>query len=130
VKSHRGGVAEYLYRWGDTLKRVDSSIPGEPKVVAYVTDASHRRRLRTVYQDNPSTVTEQTWYRWEGSSQVGEYAQGAGGAWDIGTLEKTYLPGLAEVAGDHPTTDTYRYHLTDHLGSVRGIVDGGTDASS
>ncbi len=35
---------------------------------------------------------------------------------------------LADVAGMNPATGAYRYYASDHLGSTRGLYDGGTSA--
>jgi len=35
---------------------------------------------------------------------------------------------LADVAGSNPSTGAYRYYVTDHLGSTRGLYDGGKSA--
>ncbi|NIR43622.1 MAG: hypothetical protein GWN83_06395 [Gemmatimonadetes bacterium] len=39
-------------------------------------------------------------------------------------LDKTYVPGLAEVVGTDPATNgAFRYLTHDHLGSTRGVFD-------
>ncbi len=35
---------------------------------------------------------------------------------------------LGDVAGTNPATGAYRYYVTDHLGSTRGVYDGSTSA--
>ena len=42
----------------------------------------------------------------------------------IGVRTKTYLGELGEIAGSNPSTGTYSYYVTDHLGSTRRILDG------
>jgi len=76
----------------------------------YSTDGLGLRRSRT-----SGGVT--TWWRPGGS----EYADSSG---SIGARTKTYLGGLGEIAGSNPSTGTYSYYVTDHLGSTRRILDG------
>ncbi|NLV44241.1 MAG: RHS repeat-associated core domain-containing protein, partial [Candidatus Hydrogenedentes bacterium] len=64
--------------------------------------------------------TTATWFRWSGLEECGEYA-GTVGSWTIGALQTGYVPGLATFAGSNPSTAEWRYHLTDHLGSVRQL---------
>lgn len=106
--------ATYSYRFGDKLKSVTSNFPGETASVAYNYDGLGRRRLEQ--RDN----TTATWFRWSGSEECGEYA-GTVGSWTIGALQTGYLPGLATFAGSNPSTAEWRYHLRDHLGSVRQL---------
>ena len=106
--------ATYSYRFGDKLKAVTSNFPGETASVGYNYDGLGRRRLEQ--RDN----TTATWFRWSGWEECGEYA-GTVGSWTIGALQTGYVPGLATFAGSNPATAEWRYHLTDHLGSVRQL---------
>ncbi len=107
-------AATYAYRFGDKVKAVTSNFPGETAFTAYNYDGLGRRQLEQ--RDN----TTATWFRWSGSEECGEYA-GTVGSWTIGALQTGYVPGLATFAGANPSTAQWRYHLTDHLGSVRQL---------
>ena len=113
-KTQGAYAATYAYRFGDKLKAATSSFPGETASVAYNYDGLGRRRLEQL--DN----TTATWFRWSGWEECGEYA-GTVGSWTIGALQTGYVPGLATFAGSNPATAEWRYHLTDHLGSVRQL---------
>ncbi len=114
-KTQGAYAATYYYRFGDKLKSVTSNFPGETASVGYNYDGLGRRRLEQ--RDN----TTATWFRWSGSEECGEYA-GTVGSWTIGALQTGYVPGLATFAGSNPSTAEWRYHLTDHLGSVRQLT--------
>ena len=113
-KTQGAYAAAYTYRFGDKLKAVTSNFPGETASVGYNYDGLGRRRLEQL--DN----TTATWFRWSGSEECGEYA-GTVGSWTIGALQTGYVPGLGTFAGSNPATAEWRYHLTDHLGSVRQL---------
>ena len=113
-KTQGAYAAAYTYRFGDKLKAVTSNFPGETASVAYNYDGLGRRRLEQL--DN----TTATWFRWSGWEECGEYA-GTVGSWTIGALQTGYVPGLATFAGSNPAAAEWRYHLTDHLGSVRQL---------
>ncbi|NLV46078.1 MAG: RHS repeat-associated core domain-containing protein [Candidatus Hydrogenedentes bacterium] len=113
-KTQGSYAATYAYRFGDKLKAATSNFPGETASVGYNYDGLGRRRLEQ--RDN----TTATWFRWSGSEECGEYA-GTVGSWTIGALQTGYVPGLATFAGSNPATAEWRYHLTDHLGSVRQL---------
>jgi RHS repeat-associated protein len=88
--------------------------------VQYNYDGMGRRRNSLV------NSTDLTWYRWNGFAQYADYAAGndPNTVWDIGAVERTYIPGLAEVLPSGSTSmATYQYHTLDHLGSPRGIWD-------
>ena len=114
-KTQGACAATYAYRFGDKLKAVTSNFPGETASVGYNYDGLGRRRLEQ--RDN----TTATWFRWSGWEECGEYA-GTVGSWTIGALQTGYVPGLASFAGSNPSTAEWRYHLTDHLGSVRQLT--------
>ncbi len=114
-KTQGAYAAAYTYRFGDKLKAATSSFPGETASVGYNYDGLGRRRLEQ--RDN----TTATWFRWSGWEECGEYA-GTVGSWTIGSLQTGYVPGLAAFAGSNPSTAEWRYHLTDHLGSVRQLT--------
>jgi len=113
-KTQGAYAATYAYRFGDKLKAVTSNFPGETASVGYNYDGLGHRRLEQ--RDN----TTATWFRWSGWEECGEYA-GTVGSWTIGALQTGYVPGLATFAGANPATAEWRYHLTDHLGSVRQL---------
>ncbi|NLV43054.1 MAG: RHS repeat-associated core domain-containing protein, partial [Candidatus Hydrogenedentes bacterium] len=114
-KTQGSYAATYSYRFGDKLKAATSNFPGETASVGYNYDGLGRRRLEQ--RDN----TTATWFRWSGSEECGEYA-GTVGSWTIGALQTGYVPGLATFAGSNPAAAEWRYHLTDHLGSVRQLT--------
>ena len=113
-KTQGSYAATYDYRFGDKLKAVTSNFPGETASVAYNHDGLGKRRVE---QLGSSTVT---WFRWLGMEESGEYT-GTPGSWTIGAVQTGYVPGLATFAGANPSTAEWRYHLTDHLGSVRQL---------
>jgi len=113
-KTQGSYAATYGYRFGDKLKSVTSSFPGEAPSVGYNYDGLGKRRVE---QLGTSTIT---WFRWLGMEESGEYT-GTPGTWTIGAMQTGYVPGLATFAGANPTTAEWRYHLTDHLGSVRQL---------
>ena len=92
--------AVYMYRYGDKLKRVDSTFANE-KDVAYVCDGFGKRRIKSV---DPDGTPEKTLYRWRGWSVLAEYGEytGQGGEWNtFGERTRTYL-GASEVLGSNP----------------------------
>ncbi|MCC6144816.1 MAG: hypothetical protein IT368_13500 [Candidatus Hydrogenedentes bacterium] len=56
-------------------------------------------RRRNAWEGYPNGAP--TWYCWEGWQELGTYAHGAAD-WDIGDIERYYIPGLGEVAEDEP----------------------------
>ena len=52
---------------------------------------------------------------------IQEESQGAGVG--NGSLNKTYISKISEVAGAIPSTGTYSYYGMDHLNSIRGVYD-------
>jgi RHS repeat-associated protein len=61
-----------------------------------------------------------TWYNWGLGWSVLNEESGTGS----GTLQKTYVGGMAELAGSNPATGAYSYYMTDNLGSPRAVYDG------
>jgi RHS repeat-associated protein len=118
--------ADYEWRYGSYLKRVDTTFPGE-ETVAYQVDSLGKRRLKALEPDSYDP-DNWTWYRWSGMSVVSEYAGATGSSTIIGTRERSYVGGLAQVEGANPSTGTYQYMTHDHLGSVRGLYDGSKGA--
>ena len=114
-KTQGSYAATYDYRFGDKLKAVTSSFPGEAASVGYNYDGLGKRRVE---QLGTSSIT---WFRWLGMEESGEYT-GTPGTWTIGAMQTGYVPGLATFAGANPTTAEWRYPLTDHLGSVRQLT--------
>jgi RHS repeat-associated protein len=113
-------AAAMTYAYGDKLKQSTSNFPGEAALVQYNYDGMGRRRNSLL---NSTTLT---WYRWNGAQQYADYAAGddPNTVWDIGAVQRTYIPGLAEVLPSGSTSmATYQYHTLDHLGSPRGIWD-------
>ena len=114
-KTQGSYAATYGYRFGDKLKAVTSSFPGEAASVGYNYDGLGKRRVE---QLGTSSIT---WFRWLGMEESGEYT-GTPGTWTIGAMQTGYVPGLATFAGANPTTAEWRYPLTDHLRSVRQLT--------
>jgi RHS repeat-associated protein len=61
-----------------------------------------------------------TWYNWGLGWSVLNEESGTGS----GALVKTYVGGMAEIAGSNPATGAYSYYMTDNLGSPRAVYDG------
>ena len=111
--------AEYEYGYGDKLTKFTSTFEGEAGRVDYLYDGLGKRRSKLVNQ------TDRTWFRWEGWNELGAYAEGTdpNSDWDIGTLERYYVPGLASHAGSDPATGgVWHFQLNDHLGSPRTLL--------
>src|SRR5690606_23697274 len=85
--------------------------PGEGSVT-YNYGGDQKRRQRTV-----GGVS--TWYNWGLGWGVLNEESGTGS----GTLQKTYIGGMAEIAGSTPATGAYSYYATDNLGSPRAVYD-------
>ncbi|MBI2425912.1 MAG: RHS repeat-associated core domain-containing protein [Candidatus Hydrogenedentes bacterium] len=126
TKTQGSYEAEYFYRYGDKLKMVTSTFPGEAALVEYMYDGLGKRRIKVV------NSSEWTWYRWDlGWNVLAEYADypGTTSIWDVGALERTYThtPGgsvsriLGDVGGTAPATGNYQYYFHDHLGSARAL---------
>ncbi|MBI2425911.1 MAG: RHS repeat-associated core domain-containing protein [Candidatus Hydrogenedentes bacterium] len=126
TKTQGSYEAEYFYRYGDKLKMVTSTFPGEAALVEYMYDGLGKRRFKVV------NSSEWSWYRWDlGWNVLAEYADypGTTTIWDVGALERTYThtPGgsvsriLADVGGTAPATGNYQYYFHDHLGSTRAL---------
>lgn len=105
-------TANYHYNYGSKMTKVVSDFPGEG-TVEYQYGGDQKRRQRTVGGVD-------TWYNWGIGWNVLNEESGTG----TGTLQKTYLGGMAEVAGSDPTTGAYSYYATDNLGSPRAVYDG------
>jgi RHS repeat-associated protein len=118
--------AEYGYRYGDKLKQVFSTFPGEEDEVHFIHDGLGKRRMKQVHgETNPAM--EREWYRYDaGWNVVGQYADDPASFWDIGGLEATAvwygMTPLAEVTGSTPN-GAYRHATHDHLGSTRSLFD-------
>ncbi|MBI2425231.1 MAG: hypothetical protein HYV27_20560 [Candidatus Hydrogenedentes bacterium] len=126
TKTQGSYAATYYYRYGDKLKMVTSTFPGEAALVEYMYDGLGKRRFKVV------NSSEWTWYRWDlGWNVIAEYDDypGTTSIWDVGALERTYThtPGgsvsriLADVGGTAPATGNYQYYFHDHLGSTRAL---------
>jgi len=107
--------AIFIYQYGDKLKAVASDFPNETNV-SYNYDGLGKQRNKAL------SPTDWTWYRWNGWHMVNQYHD-TDEDWDIndGTLELTYVKGLAEITGSDPASGTYRYYSKDHLGSIRSV---------
>ncbi len=115
--------ATYAYRYGDKLASVMSDFPSEGNA-SYQYDGAGKRRQRT----GGGTTTR---YRWDVGWNVLNEED------NLGNLARTHIMDspLAEVAGilgdaagANPATGAYRYYVSDHLGSTRGLYDGGKSA--
>ncbi len=115
--------ATYAYRYDDKLCFVTSDFPDEGNV-SYTYGSDGKRRSRTA----GGTTTR---YRWDvGWNMLNEED-------NLGNLTRTHVMDsplaevanvLADVAGTNPATGAYRYYGSDHLGSTRGLYDGGKSA--
>ena len=112
-------TAVYKYRYGDKLKLVDTDFPGETDV-SFIYDGLGKRRYKAVDPDGANTVT---WYRWVGWNVLAEYEDDPGSFWDIGTMDRSYVPGRALIGGSDPSAASYACYFRDHLGSVRALYD-------
>jgi len=115
--------ATYAYRYGNKLYSVASDFPSESNAT-YQYDGAGKRRQRTA----GGATTK---YRWDlGWNVLNEEDA-------LGDLTLTHVMDspltevanvLADVAGTNPATGAYRYYMADHLGSTRGLYDGGKSA--
>jgi|GEM_PF-2560804 RHS repeat-associated protein len=115
--------ATYAYRYGDKLASVMSDFPTEGNA-SYQYDGAGKRRQRT----GGGTTTR---YRWDVGWNVLNEED------NLGSLARTHIMDsplaevadiLSDVAGANPATGAYRYYVSDHLGSTRGLYDGGKSA--
>jgi RHS repeat-associated protein len=123
--------AEYGYRYGDKLKQVFSTFPGEEDEVHFIHDGLGKRRMKQVHADAAQDM-EREWYRYDaGWNVVGQYADDPASFWDIGGLESSAvwhgMTPLAEVTGSTPN-GAYRHATHDHLGSTRSLFDASKNA--
>ncbi len=109
----------YSWWFGDKLKKRVSTFPGEDQQVDYLYDGLGKRRNQVVNWQLPGQAI--TWYRWIGSNESAQYAEGtdASTTWDIGARTHSWYNG-AEVQGANPSTGAYTYQLKDRLGTPRG----------
>ena len=115
--------ATYAYRYGDKLASVMSDFPTEGNA-SYQYDGAGKRRQRT----GGGTTTR---YRWDVGWNVLNEED------NLGSLARTHIMDsplaevadiLSDVAGANPATGAYRYYVSDHLGSTRGLYDDGKSA--
>jgi len=107
----RGSVsATYTYNYDSRLVEAASSFPDEGTVTYdYGADGKRRQRVEG---------SNETWYnRGAGYAVMGEED-------GTGTLQHTYVDGLAQIDGTSPSTGTYAYFWRDHVGSTRELYDG------
>ena len=118
--------ATYGYRFGDKLKSVTSTIPGESASVAYNYDGLGKRRNKQV-NGGPAM----TWWRWGlGWETLAQYND-SDNDWDIEgfaqfNVVKDFMHPLAEAAvpiGQTPANATYSYLALDHLSSTRAVFN-------
>ena len=110
-------TANYTYRFGDKLQRIDSTFPDETPVILYNYDGLGKRRLKAVGDDT-------TYWRWDaGYSVLAEYHDQTPD-WNIGGWDRFFVPfghsALAEAtmgADGLPSNAAYTYLGLDHLGS-------------
>ena len=115
--------ATYAYRYGNKLASVTSNFPSEGNAT-YQYDGAGKRRQRTA-------GGSATRYRWDiGWNVLNEED-------NLGSLMRTHIMDsslaevagiLGDVAGTNPATGAYRYYVSDHLGSTRGLYDGSKSA--
>ncbi|MGI6460127.1 MAG: RHS repeat domain-containing protein [Candidatus Hydrogenedentales bacterium] len=122
-KSDGTWSATYAYRYGGKLASVMSDFPSEGNA-SYQYDGAGKRRQRT----GGGTTTR---YRWDVGWNVLNEED------NLGSLARTHIMDsplaevagiLGDVAGANPATGAYRYYVSDHLGSTRGLYDGGKSA--
>ncbi|MBX3178427.1 MAG: RHS repeat-associated core domain-containing protein [Candidatus Hydrogenedentes bacterium] len=106
-------TATYVWGLGSELLQFDSNFPGQG-TVSYQYGGDGKRRS---VDDGTSFV----WYNWARNIPINEEDQGAGVG--DGPLSKTLIAFRAEVGGSDPSSGTYTYFATDHLGSIRSTFN-------
>jgi YD repeat-containing protein len=118
--------ATYGYRFGDKLKQVTSTIPGESASVVYNYDGLGKRRNKMV-NGGPAM----TWWRWGlGWETLAQYTD-TNSDWAIEgfaqfNVVKGFMHPLAEDAvpsGQSPANTTYSYLALDQLSSARAVFN-------
>jgi len=102
--------ATYEYRYGNKLYRVTSNTFPDEGDVSYKYSGDGKRRRRTA----GGAVTK---YKWDAGWTVINEEDSQG------TLTRTYVGRLGDVAGSDPANGDYRYYFRDHLGSTRRLLD-------
>src|SRR5690606_14789519 len=108
------GSDSIAYTWakGNFLAKVDATNwPAIGQTVQYEYRGDGRRFNRVV---DGTYGTIYSWARWTLTNETVVVGFSGG-------LAKTYVPGLAEIAGSDPATGDYAYYTHDHLGSTRGL---------
>ena len=120
TKTQGSHLAEYRYRFGDKMSRIDSNFPDEAAYAILMYDGLGKRRYKYV-DGSPNSTTY--WWRWgRGWNPINEYTDvESTWDWDPEYLTSTYVGSIAEIAGADPSSGTYRYYLKDNLGSVRRV---------
>jgi RHS repeat-associated protein len=117
--------ATYGWRFGDKLKSVTSTIPGESPSVAYNYDGLGKRRCKQV---NGGGLT---WWRWGlGWETLAQYND-ANTDWTIEgfaqfNVVKDFMHPLAEAAvptGQSPANANYSYLALDQLSNARAVFN-------
>ncbi len=99
--------ASYGYQYDDRMTSVVSTFPGDPFITSYDYGGDGLRRSRI------PEVGDETWYNWAGFSVINEEDYDGTGVGD-GTLNRTYIGNLGDIAGSNPATGTERYYTHDH----------------
>ncbi len=119
-QTHDGSYqTNYTWLFGDKLKHITSTFPGEHPDTHYLYDGLGRRRNKVHNASQPDQTI--TWYRYNASwGLLSQHNQGTdpNTLWDIGDAEKMWYNGV-ELTGSDPTTATWTYPMRDHLGTPR-----------
>ncbi len=126
-QTHDGSYqTNYTWLFGDKLKHITSTFPGEHPDTHYLYDGLGRRRNKVHNAGQPNQSI--TWYRYDmGWTLLSQHDEGTDPTtqWDIGdaTLHLTArgFDTLAATLGSDPATGATGYLLKDHLGSTRGL---------
>ncbi len=105
-------TANYEWRFGDKLKTITSSFPGEAASVAYNYDGLGKRRNRT-------TGTGMTWWRSGVEGKLLTKYDDPNTDWAVEGFVESYIPNIASFKGSMPTTASIDYYAHDMALSTR-----------
>lgn len=121
TRTEGGQTTTYTYDLGGALRAVD--LPGTASDVEYVIDGAGRRVGRKV-----GGVLEQTWLYLDALRPVVEM-NGAGQVTRVFVYGAARVPEMVIIPAGQPGAGSYRI-FTDHLGSVRRVVDTASGATA